>query len=60
MLVEERMSSPVITVAPDLPIMEALNLMKTEQIRRTPVVDKKGRLVGYIQYFSWTVKPIQK
>jgi len=48
MLVKERMSSPVITVKPDLPIMEALNLMKTEKIRRTPVVDKKGRLVGII------------
>lgn len=48
MLVKERMSSPVITVKPDLPIMEALNLMKTNQIRRTPVVDKKGRLVGII------------
>jgi acetoin utilization protein AcuB len=42
------MSSPVISVKPDLPIMEALNLMKTEQIRRTPVIDKKGRLVGII------------
>ncbi|MFN2222568.1 MAG: CBS domain-containing protein [Chloroflexota bacterium] len=48
MLVKERMSTPVITVKPDLPIMEALNLMKTEQIRRTPVVDKKGHLVGII------------
>jgi acetoin utilization protein AcuB len=48
MLVRERMSSPVITVKPDLPIMEALNLMKTEQIRRTPVIDKKGKLVGII------------
>lgn len=48
MLVKERMSKPVITVKPDLPIMEALNLMKTEQIRRTPVVDKKGRLVGIV------------
>ncbi len=48
MLVRERMSKPVITVKPDLPIMEALNLMKAEQIRRTPVVDKKGRLVGIV------------
>jgi acetoin utilization protein AcuB len=48
MLVKERMSHPVITVKPDLPIMEALNLMKTEKIRRTPVVDKKGKLVGII------------
>jgi acetoin utilization protein AcuB len=42
------MSAPVITVDPDLPIMEALNLMKTKRIRRTPVVDKKGKLVGII------------
>ncbi|HSG18873.1 MAG TPA: CBS domain-containing protein [Anaerolineae bacterium] len=48
MLVKERMSAPVITVEPDLPIMEALNLMKTKRIRRTPVVDRKGKLVGII------------
>lgn len=47
MLVKERMSRPVITVEPELPIMEALDLMKREQIRRTPVV-KKGVLVGII------------
>ncbi len=47
MLVKERMSQPVITVAPDLPIMEALNLMKDEKIRRTPVV-KNDKLVGII------------
>ncbi|UCG24414.1 MAG: CBS domain-containing protein [Chloroflexota bacterium] len=48
MLVNERMSAPVITVEPDLPIMEALNLMKTNRIRRTPVVDKDGKLLGII------------
>ena len=47
MLVKERMSRPVITVKPNLPIMEALNLMKREKIRRTPVVDG-GKLVGII------------
>jgi acetoin utilization protein AcuB len=47
MLVKERMSRPLITVAPDLPIMEALNLMKSEKIRRTPVV-KDDKLVGII------------
>jgi acetoin utilization protein AcuB len=41
------MSQPVITVKPDLPIMEALNLMKKENIRRTPVIDS-GKLVGII------------
>ena len=48
MLVKERMSAPVITVDPELPIMEALNLMKTKRIRRTPVVNNKGKLVGII------------
>ncbi|MGW8319617.1 MAG: CBS domain-containing protein [Candidatus Promineifilaceae bacterium] len=47
MLVKERMSHPVITVRPNMPIMEALNLMKRERIRRTPVVDD-GRLVGIV------------
>ena len=48
MLVKERMSRPVITVPPDMPIMDVLNLMKSKQIRRTPVVDKKSRLVGIV------------
>ena len=47
MLVKERMSSPVISVKPDLPIMEALKLMKNERIRRAPVI-KKGKLIGII------------
>jgi acetoin utilization protein AcuB len=47
MLVGERMSYPVITISPDLPIVEALNLMKRERIRRTPVV-KDGVLVGIV------------
>ena len=48
MLVKNRMSKPVITVEPDLPIMEALNLMKTNNIRRMPVVDGDGRLIGIV------------
>ena len=47
MLVKERMASPVITVAPDLPIMQALELMKTNRIRRLPVM-KKGKIVGIV------------
>ncbi|MBC8332962.1 MAG: CBS domain-containing protein [Anaerolineae bacterium] len=47
MLVGERMSHPVITIAPDLPITEAVNLMRKEHIRRTPVV-KGGKLVGIV------------
>jgi len=48
MLVKERMSHPVITIHPKIPIMEALNLMKKEQIRRFPVVDKHGHLLGIV------------
>jgi acetoin utilization protein AcuB len=48
MLVKERMSHPVITVHPELPIMDALNRMRVEHVRRFPVVDKRGRLVGIV------------
>lgn len=48
MLVKNRMSSPVISVEPEMPIMEALNLMRARQIRRMPVVDKRGKLVGIV------------
>lgn len=47
MLVGERMSHPVITVTPDLPVMDALELMRRERIRRTPVV-QDGKLVGIV------------
>jgi acetoin utilization protein AcuB len=48
MLVEERMTRPVITVRPETPIQEALRLMRTEHFRRAPVVDEHGRLVGIV------------
>lgn len=47
MLVKERMSTPVITVEPDLPIMQALDLMKKSRIRRMPVV-KNGKMIGIV------------
>lgn len=47
MLVKERMSKPVITVPPEMPILDALNLLRKEQIRRAPVV-KDGKMVGII------------
>jgi acetoin utilization protein AcuB len=48
MFVNERMSHPVITIHPDLPVQEALALMKDERIRRLPVVEKGGKLVGIV------------
>jgi acetoin utilization protein AcuB len=48
MFVKERMSHPVITIHPEMPMQDALNLMHKERIRRLPVVDKRGRLVGIV------------
>ena len=45
MLISERMSKPVITIHPDMPMQDALELMRKEHIRRLPVVDKHGRLI---------------
>lgn len=47
MFVGERMSHPVIPVAPDMPINDALALFKKEHIRRAPVM-KEGKLVGIV------------
>jgi len=47
MFVGERMSRPVIAVPPDTPIIDVLNLMRRERIRRTPVV-KEGKMIGII------------
>jgi acetoin utilization protein AcuB len=47
MLVGERMSHPVITIPPEMPIVDVLNLMKRERIRRTPVM-QNGKLVGIV------------
>jgi len=48
MFVKERMSHPVITVHPDISIQDALALMRKESIRRLPVINKRGHLVGIV------------
>jgi acetoin utilization protein AcuB len=48
MLVGERMSRPVISIHADMPLQDALNLMQKEHLRRLPVVDKQGKLVGIV------------
>jgi acetoin utilization protein AcuB len=48
MFVSERMTRPVITAHPDLAIQDALALMRQEHIRRLPVVDSKGQLIGMV------------
>lgn len=47
MLVRTWMSDEVITAAPEIPIMEAAELMRREGIRRLPVVHN-GKLVGIV------------
>jgi acetoin utilization protein AcuB len=42
------MSKPVITIRPETPMPEALDLMRKEHIRRLPVVNKNGDLVGIV------------
>ena len=48
MLVGRRMTRTVITISPETDMEEALNLMHREHIRRVPVVDRHGALVGII------------
>lgn len=48
MLVRELMTSDPITVAPDVSVPEALRLMRERKVRRLPVVDSHGRLVGIV------------
>jgi acetoin utilization protein AcuB len=48
MLVGERMSKPVITVRPETTMPEALDLMHKEHIRRLPVVNQLGEMIGIV------------
>ena len=48
MLVKERMTPKPVTVTVDTPMHDALRLMRERQIRRLPVLDKAGKLVGMV------------
>ena len=48
MFVGERMSRPVITVSSEIPIHDAIAMFKKEHIRRAPVVNQDGKLVGIV------------
>jgi CBS domain-containing protein len=45
---EELMTSPAITVQPGSSVVEAARLMEQEHVKRLPVVDEIGRLVGVV------------
>jgi len=46
MLVKDWMSSETVTVGPDTSVMKASQLMKENNVRRLPVLDADGKLVG--------------
>lgn len=48
MLVREIMTPNPITATPDMSVPNALHLMEERKIRRLPVVDSHGRLVGIV------------
>jgi acetoin utilization protein AcuB len=42
------MTQNPVTVVPDTSVSEALNIMRQNNVRRMPVTDKRGRLVGIV------------
>src|SRR5512140_2471687 len=48
MLVGDRMTKPAITIRPETTMPDALDLMRKDHIRRLPVVNRKGELVGIV------------
>jgi CBS domain-containing protein len=46
--VRDVMTQPVVTVRPQQDVLEAEHLMHDCQVRRLPVVELDGRLVGYV------------
>lgn len=48
MFVKERMNHPVITVYPETTLPDALEIMKREHIRRLPVINNRGQVVGIV------------
>lgn len=48
MLIKDWMTSPAITVGPDESMMQASKKLKDNSIRRVPVVDEEGKLIGIL------------
>ncbi len=48
--VDKVMTSPVVTVSPTTTLDDALDLMTSKNIRHLPVVDKDGKVVGYLTW----------
>jgi len=48
MLVKDRMSKPPITVRENVGVEDALRMMHSKDVRRLPVLDKRGSMVGIV------------
>jgi CBS domain-containing protein len=48
MLAKQLMSSPAVTVSKRTPVAEAARLMESAGVRRLPVIDDLGRLIGMV------------
>lgn len=48
MFVRDRMTADPFVTSPDTPVPEALALMRQKKVRRLPVLDSKGKLVGIV------------
>ena len=48
MLVRERMSRNPVTISTDAPITEALKVMRMHSVRRLPVLQNDGKMVGIV------------
>lgn len=48
MFVRERMSTKPVTITADVPITEALRIMRQNRVRRLPVLGETGELIGIV------------
>jgi acetoin utilization protein AcuB len=42
------MTSPAITIGPDLGVQDAMAMMRRDKVRRYPVIDRQGNLIGIV------------
>ncbi len=48
MKAQDVMTSPVVSIAPDTPVLQAVRIMLQRHISGLPVIDKDGRLIGIV------------
>lgn len=48
--IRQIMSTPLVTIRPNSPIRDAIEIMRLKNISRLPVIDNKGIMVGIVTY----------